>query len=315
MSDDADVAVERLPPDEAFELLAHETRFAILETLNDAGGGPLAFSDLRKRVGVRDAGRFNYHLGKLVGRFVRRADSGGGNASDSEDGGTDADGDATDGGYELTAAGRRVVGAVLSGSYSKRFDADALTTDAPCLECGDPMELRFREGGVKVTCPDCGDYTDFDMPPGVFEGWPRAELPSVVARWLDRMHWTAETGFCPTCDGRIDRTVHASADDGVPVWVRDSDFEAVVAYECDRCGDGWTTVVPIAVLTHPALVAFHYEHGVDVRRTPPWDLDWLRPGLAVVVGVRPLRVEVPVALDGETRRFVFDENLGLVEEH
>ncbi|WP_158056825.1 DUF7351 domain-containing protein [Halorussus halophilus] len=306
MTDADDVTSERLSPEEAFELLAHETRFGILEALNEAADSPLAFSELRRQVGVRDAGQFNYHLGKIDGQFVRSVGDG--------DDGTDNDEAVGDSGYELTAAGKRVVGAVLSGSYSQRFDADGMATAAPCLECGEPMKLRFRDGGVKITCPDCGDYTDFDVPPGVFEAWPREEIPSVVDRWLDRMHWSAEKGFCPNCDGRFDRSVHAATDDDAPEWVRGTDFEAIVAYGCRRCGDSWTTVVPIVVLTHPALVAFHYEHDIVLRETPPWDLDWLRPPMATVANERPLRVEVPVTIADERRVFTFDETLDVVEE-
>jgi DNA-binding HxlR family transcriptional regulator len=54
---------------EAFEVLGNEIRTAMVLELADAG--PLSFSELRERVGVTDSGRFNYHLEKLVGRFVR----------------------------------------------------------------------------------------------------------------------------------------------------------------------------------------------------------------------------------------------------
>lgn len=308
MTDADDVTSERLSPEDAFELLAHETRFGILEALNETNSSPLTFSELRRRVGVRDAGQFNYHLGKLDGRFVR----GVGDGESGTDG--DDDTDQNTSGYDLTAAGKRVVGAVLSGSYSKQFDADGMETEASCLECGDPMKLRFRDGGVKVSCPDCGDYTDFDVPPSAFKAWPREEIPAVVDRWLDRMHWSAEKGFCPNCDGRFDRSVCAATDDDAPEWLRGTDFEAIVGYECRRCGDSWTTVVPIVALMHPAVVAFHYEYGIDLRETPPWDLDWIRPKLATVTNQRPLRIEIPVTIEDETRVFTFDESLDVVEE-
>ena len=58
---------------EAFETLADETRLGVLRALVRADE-PLRFSDLRERVGARDSGRFNYHLDRLVGRFVERRD-------------------------------------------------------------------------------------------------------------------------------------------------------------------------------------------------------------------------------------------------
>lgn len=59
-------------------LLADETRIAILRelyavTANDGGEG-LSFSTLRRRVGVSDSGRFNYHLDQLTGQLVRKTD-------------------------------------------------------------------------------------------------------------------------------------------------------------------------------------------------------------------------------------------------
>ncbi|MEF8852968.1 MAG: winged helix-turn-helix domain-containing protein [Haloarculaceae archaeon] len=57
---------------ETFALLSDETRVRILVALAEAAGG-LRFSELRTRVGVRDAGRFNYHLEKLRGRLVEKS--------------------------------------------------------------------------------------------------------------------------------------------------------------------------------------------------------------------------------------------------
>lgn len=96
---------------EALELLANEHRLAILRTLADADG-PLAFSELRKRIGMRDTGRFNYHLSELQGRFVRQHD----------------------GRYELGPAGERLILAAAD------LDAETLGEGAgsgACPVCGD----------------------------------------------------------------------------------------------------------------------------------------------------------------------------------
>jgi len=70
--DDGD---EDVPPEDAFSLVANETRMDVLKALWEADG-PRSFSALRERVGVRDSGQFNYHLGKLVGHFVRKTADG-----------------------------------------------------------------------------------------------------------------------------------------------------------------------------------------------------------------------------------------------
>lgn len=286
------VVVERLPPDEAFELVAHETRFRVLETLNGSDG-PLAFSELRRRVGVEDPGGFRYHLQKLVGRFVHETDTG----------------------YALTVPGRRVVGAVLSGGYTKMLDAEPLPMDGSCSECGGALEARFHEDSIEVVCRNCGfRYTDPKLPAGALDGWSRTEAPMVVARWLKRIHAVAEYGFCPNCDGRLDRTVTLPSDDDAPEWLTGEHLDATVFYDCRRCGTGWQSILPLVVTTHPAVIGFHYDHGIDLRKTPGWELDWPTVGLATLVDEDPLRIEIPIALDDETRVFTVDSDLDVLDE-
>lgn len=105
-----------LDPVEAFDALADETRLAILRALADrrqeAPERPtLSFSELRERVGVRDSGLFNYHLSKLVGRFVRERPEG----------------------YELGHAGRRVIRADGHGDPG---DGEEAASEA-CPVCGE----------------------------------------------------------------------------------------------------------------------------------------------------------------------------------
>jgi DNA-binding transcriptional ArsR family regulator len=81
---------EDVLPEEVYALLADETRVAIVRALGEVGR-PLAFSELRERVGVRDSGRFNYHLQRLVGVFL----------------------DCTEEGYVLTDDGERVADSLV----------------------------------------------------------------------------------------------------------------------------------------------------------------------------------------------------------
>ncbi|MFC4450176.1 winged helix-turn-helix domain-containing protein [Halorussus aquaticus] len=286
-----EVAVERLPPDEAFELLAHETRFRILETLNETDGS-LAFSELRERVGVDDPGQFNYHLGKLTDRFVTSSDEG----------------------YELAAPGWRVVGAVLSGGYTKALDADPIETDVPCLSCESGMELRFRGEKVQIQCPECDEtYTNIPIPAGIFEGVSPDEAPGVVDSWLKRLHSTANYGFCPNCDGKLDQTVLLPGDEDVPEdW--ETDDEAIVSYTCTRCGFSWYSSFPFPAVLHPAVVGVYHDHGIDMRETPFWNLDGLQADSATVTSSAPLRVEVTTTVGEQRICFTFDEDMNVVEE-
>ncbi|WP_435358525.1 winged helix-turn-helix domain-containing protein [Haloarchaeobius sp. DFWS5] len=301
----SDVVVERLPPDEAFELLAHETRFRILEVLLEADGR-LPFSELRERTGVRDPGQFNYHLGKLTGRFVVK----GGKDGDDEDG------DEENEGYRLSGAGMQIVGGVLSGGYTKEMDAEPVDTGEPCIGCGESMELQFRPGAVRLTCPACDvDFTDMDVPPGILEGVDPADAPAVLDRWLKRLMAVTDHGFCFSCDGQVDKYVFTVDGDDAPSWVDpdEDEGEAGVRYDCQRCERNWHSDAGIAVLSHPAVVSFLYEHGVDVRETPLWAHSWLSIHNASVVQREPLRVDVTIELEEERLVLTLDRSVDLVE--
>lgn len=98
---------------DALETLAHETRLSILRTLADADR-PLRFSELRKRIGLTDTGKFNYHLSELLGRFVRESD----------------------GGYELGPAGERTI--LAAGDLDAAALSIAATDDeSTCPVCSE----------------------------------------------------------------------------------------------------------------------------------------------------------------------------------
>lgn len=106
---------EPLAPDpvEAFEALADGTRLAILRALVDhqreqPDEPALSFTELRERAGVEDSGLFNYHLEKLVGRFVRD----------------------TGAGYELGYRGERVL-------RSPTVEENGTEPDEGCPVCGE----------------------------------------------------------------------------------------------------------------------------------------------------------------------------------
>jgi len=99
---------------EALAAVANEHRLAILRELA-AADDPLAFSELRDRVGIRDTGLFNYHLTELCDRFVRERE----------------------GGYELGHAGERVVLAAGDLDPSGAAALADRTGDGECPVCGD----------------------------------------------------------------------------------------------------------------------------------------------------------------------------------
>ncbi|SFL28444.1 DNA-binding transcriptional regulator, ArsR family [Halogranum rubrum] len=267
---------------EAFSLLGDDTRLAILRTLWDAED-PLSFGDLRERVGVRDSGRFNYHLKKLDERFVRK----------------------TDEGYELRFAGRRVIGALLEGTYDQADDAEPIPVDGPCLECGAALTYRYEDEIASVSCDEGHDMLKTGVPPGIFAGRDDETLPRVFERYIRRQSEWTKSGFCPNCSGPTSAQVGESE-----LWDR-TDY-TVVTFTCERCGQTLHSDVAAALLDHPDLVAFAREHGVGVRETPIWELTLLHDAETTVT-TDPFRAAVTFRLDGDERTLVVDEAFSVVD--
>ncbi|MDF9745462.1 DUF7347 domain-containing protein [Natrinema salsiterrestre] len=65
---------------EAFSLLDHEIRLeillALLEDWHAVYTEPRSYTELMDAVGMRDSGKFNYHLDKLRGVYVRQVEDG-----------------------------------------------------------------------------------------------------------------------------------------------------------------------------------------------------------------------------------------------
>ena len=265
-------------PEEVFALLGNDLRMRILQALFEDPFHPLSFSTLRDRVDERDSGKFNYHLTKLVGRFVRK----------------------TDEGYELTLAGWKVIGAMLAGTYSSSGSIDPIDLDVACPECEGTVRLTYEDERMVVACVDCGEQlSSAGVPPGVFE-----EIPHVFEQWMHTLVDQAERGFCVSCSGRV-----------VPMVVVDGEDPHIgtvdaprVKYVCQRCPEVVSLSLDSALLGHPAVVGFHYDHGVDLRTTRAWTLDWTRDSEPVVESHDPLRVRVTVQLDDDTLDLVVDED-------
>lgn len=279
--------VERIAATDAFELLTDGTRLHILECLFDAEEA-LTFSALREAADVRDSGQFSYHLDKLRGVFVREGEDG----------------------YALTTTGQYVVGTILAGEYTKAIEGEPVPVGADCRHCGGALVGSFEEEGrVRVACEACDQLVlSLRIPPGAFEDYPREEWPAVAERWTRRELETIRMGFCPICYGPMSSSVSL---DPESVWEA---YDARVAYTCERCDSSISANVEVSVIAHPAVVGFHHEHGIDVTTTPLWELDWAIQPAATVVSEDPIRVEVPVAIEGDRLVLVLDETGTVVDE-
>ncbi|MFC6733469.1 hypothetical protein [Haladaptatus sp. DYSN1] len=119
-------------------------------TADGLADDPLSFADLRRRVGMRDGSQFNYHLQKLVGRFVFHDDAG----------------------YVLTRRGERIMGTVLAGTMTESVTFDAEPISDPCPLCGGAVVLHYGNEAspdkFTVCCTACeGAWANPGLPPGL----------------------------------------------------------------------------------------------------------------------------------------------------
>jgi hypothetical protein len=285
--------VTGLDPDEAFGLFGHEIRVGILLTLWEATGHSMRFGDLREAVGVRDKGKFNYHLSKLVGQFLAR----------------------DDGEYELRYAGHRAVDAIQTGVFHESPTVEPFAIDSTCHECGHAHTFAYADHVGTVACPDCGT-TAFEYPfdPGGLDGRSGEALASAFSRRTRHVWTQAVEGVCPICTGRVGTTVAATTD-ALPaidhVYDREavlSDHPAILALDCRRCS--YFSYVPVgtAVLAESAAGGPLSGSVLDVGDRYLWELAFVVDGSRLTVAAEDpweLTVTVPgddgdidVTLDG-----------------
>jgi len=267
---------------DAFAALGDETRVAILEALVDARRADpvergLTFSELRERTGVTDSGRFNYHLGKLRGRFVEE----------------------TDEGYVLTYAGREVVGAILGGTYDTDVELEPEPLEDPCPFCEAELVARFESGDLDVTCENDHTVLRTSVPPGAATDRSMAELLSLATRRTYARIELLAGGICPECSGRVDREIREPD--------ADVDLDYSFQTSCGRCGAFTRSSAGAAVLRDRTFVAFCDAHDIDVADRLPWTLPFLTDGETVQTGEDPPRYRVRVEADDERLDLALDE--------
>jgi len=267
------ITVDRQPPEEAFAVLANDLRVDILQALGDADD-PLTFSELRTTVDVRDSGKFNYHLGKLVGHFV---------VHDEE-------------GYRLSLAGKGIYGAIVSGTYTTDAAVDPFEFHGPCPICGHPDLLaEYADERARMYCPDCEDWmNEFPFPPGTLEQFTREELPYAFDRWMQATIAKVVRGFCSNCGGRVDGKLQESQDQQFAMPVR-------AEYTCGRCGEVVQAYAGLPLQFHPIAIEFFADHGVDVLSDPTWRYFDAADTIDITVATEdPLTARVEIVIEGDS---------------
>ncbi|WP_415380828.1 winged helix-turn-helix domain-containing protein [Halosimplex sp. TS25] len=291
MPDDTDTASAGAgaDPEDAFALIGNETRAAILRALGETPHEGVSFSDLRSRVDAEmDSGQFNYHLSQLVGQFVDRDDDG----------------------YTLRSEGLALYRQIRAGTFNRRAAVEPFEIGLDCYFCGAPVEGEYEDGTFELRCPGCDHvYSHAQLPPSTVETGDVQNLLERVDQYNRHEMLAYARGVCPTCVSPLDTEFVRGED----VWSEGSErFDVFVGSECDHCGARHYMSVGLAVLYHPAVVAFFHDHGVDVTSRPHWELAWAMTDESLTVrDTDPWEVALEVERDGETLELVVDEDVSV----
>ncbi|MFB6068583.1 MAG: hypothetical protein ABEJ90_01490 [Halobacterium sp.] len=282
--DDADPATAAA---DAFDVLSDPSRVAILRELTDLTlaepQSSVEFAELRRAVGFEDAGRFNYHLGKLQDRFVVKRD----------------------GGYVPTAPGMKAIGSIASGTFTDDLPNKSGTVEYDCPACGDPMEATYDDQLLNVECSSEDDvYVQTAVPPAAAKDATIEEIVSFVVGDVQRDLECIADGVCPMCSGQMN----------VDGFERGDDDHLTVETSCGNCWMRTVMPVGVAALRHPAVVSLYYDHGVDVRRHFVTDFEFVGSmENAELVSDDPPAVELRVAVEDDELTLRVDADLAVRE--
>ncbi|MEY7848729.1 winged helix-turn-helix domain-containing protein [Natrarchaeobius sp. A-rgal3] len=306
-----------LSPDDAFAILADETRFEIVRALwelyepedpsnvvkfsnlYDVDTG-ITFSELYERVGYEDTGNFNYHLEQLTDHFVRRTESG----------------------YELTEAGFEIARSVVAGTVRKRPHFDSVEIDERCPRCEASVVLDYEDHHVTASCRRCtGIWQDADGADGVLFTFPfpptglsdrthTEAFHAALGYNLQRVRSFID-GVCPDCSGKVEESFDVCAlhepDDGGGCPHCHRQHRTEVAEHCQRCKSVARGPLTIAILTRPAVTAFYSDHVID-HRFASWETFRLAQSIEEeILEIDPVRIRLTVPCDGESLGLTVDE--------
>jgi len=296
---------------EAFALLSDETRLAILVALWEeydppADDNTVSFSCIFDRVHYDDPGNLRYHLEKLRGQFVRQQAAGEG--------------------YELRETGKKVVRAVIAGAGVDEVTMDVTEIDQPCLRCGAPTVISYRDGCLTWACSECEgptpevtdtegflSATHFD-PAGLDDRSPEEiRLASIATTWREKQMMF--DGFCPDCSGAVEGWLERCSDhDEAGVCEQcGTIFTAWARHQCQVCKRHGILSPKTLALFHPAVISFYDDHGESIRlRADDFEnarrvFDLMHGHEMELLSEEPPRVQVTAAIDGDEVKLTFDE--------
>jgi hypothetical protein len=302
-TDGAFAAASEPDASEAFQALGNEVRMTILETMLERvdGDGPsrTTFSELFDATDLETSAQFAYHLEQLVGPYLRKTD---GNSTDRR----------SDGGYEFTYAGSKIARAIATGAYTRSVTREPVALETPCPFCGtDALDARSADNVVTIACGACDrTLSTLQFPPSGLEAHG-ADLPEAFDRHHRHRFALMRDGVCPECSGDVRSSLVTPTDDVADELPEELVEHAQAAFECRQCGHDVRCPVTLALLEHPAVVSFYYDHGYDVRDRPIWNVghEWAE----TVLSDDPWCVRVVTELEDDVLALYVDETVDVVE--
>lgn len=305
-------------PDEAFAILANDTRIDILQALGEADA-PVHFTELREQVGLDQGRQFNYHLKKLVGHYVAKPDQG----------------------YTLRPPGSRVVQAIRSGAVTDHPVIDPTVLEEACHHCGAPMMLKYGgrlaafctqcSGNHQLPMPDALDQSPMDiqgdrigflagyeLPPAGIQGRSHSDALRAGTAWSNLEFLAIGVDVCPRCSAQIDASIQVcdSHDWGAGACAACGNRHAVIhTHACSTCNYERRTQFARVLLAHPDLL--HFITGHDINPIAPEDPMSLMALLddyeEQIVSTDPFRGRFTFTVDDDAITLTVNEELSVVD--
>ncbi|RKD85938.1 winged helix-turn-helix domain-containing protein [Halopiger aswanensis] len=282
-----------------FRLLADDTRVDILRAvavaqyeLEEVGSGAavLAFSEIYDHVDVENTSKLSYHLGELTGTYLRK----------SEDG------------YSLSHAGERIVRFILSGNYEQPEAFGPEPVNGVCVFCGEnALEASLSHQFFRIDCTACEQQVTGQpiTPAQVNTRDGDALIRSVKLRSTEDARQIRQR-MCPECGAHLSADVIHVSESALP----DAD-PFVVTSSCEECLREYNSPLTYSVVYHPASIAFHWNHGVDVTTRGIWEFhEYVYDGLwtSERTATDPDEYEVVLRHGDDAVRFYLDSTATVV---
>lgn len=300
-----------LSPDDAFGLVAEETRLEILRTLATEDE-PLSFSELFDRSEYDTSANFSYHLEKLEGHFISR----------------------TEAGYILRQTGQRIVEAIISGTLTEDPVIERMVTGRECPFCSAPVEVSYQQERLEMYCPSCPGLVDPEtkdhfaeehgtlgsiaLPPAGLRGRSPSEMLAAADVWTNIDILANSVGVCARCSGSIEQSVtvcenHDATDGTCGECGRR--YQLLFKVTCVSCHYEEVGIAIICLLGTTELLAYLTAHGLN-----PLDPDSREQAEGSwanyeeeLVSIDPLRATITYTFAGDAISLTIDEDVSVLD--